>query len=706
MFLRGHEYYIPLVIGRSPAVGHPLLSLTILQSSATQAIQTKTQSRLTRRQWMQHCRSHTAAAAEEGPPCLGESINTVSPADPKIPTGLPCVRKPLFTSDQAPHDVESKSRDQFETEIYAGQVAALLRSNSESNHEEKGPYAKVYGKNQQDKRLVNQLLKDKGRLSHDWRLPLLQLEQHYRSRDGNGAASSLVDGQSQKRKVMQQDFIRTVSSSPKGLNNARLAREVPRPSRWSQTTFSGYITDVAKSQVSQVRIPRVLKPQREGWSNHADVVKIFDDLFYDPTLKNFVSLEACNKALQYYYKHGLIAKARTLYDHMNTLRMRISTDTFNIILRGAASNKDLHTFTFLLHRMLKRGFSPDENTWLSLLIAVDSVEVRAILRHKMEQKGLLKSPHTRVAIAALMIPNELDFHVGNDHDPMTFLDHMDARYGTAWLTTRAGNYFLSEISKLRSVTESLKLLQQMKERKFAANEVTLNTLLHRCAPSRSRLDTMEVLRFCENQFGLRPGRVGYNTLFLQAWNKQQLNFARVIWRSACIDGCVTFKMRQLVFKGLLSDKPHIPPGNPNTEDLQNRGMLDLFRLLAGEFVVGIGQPQTSELAELGKASWESRSVQKAMRVRRAKLLLEIDTLVAGSCRLMLPLPELMQRALDLDHKWLAGRVYNTDNTQKLIQDGVQVEVDRHGVRLLEARKIQRAMRLPQAMEPLNKAQDV
>ena len=688
MFLRGHGYCIPLVIGGSPAVSHPLFPLTILQSLATQ-------SWLARRQWMQHCRSHTAAAAEEEIPSLGESMNTVSPGDPKIPTGLPPVRKPLFTSGQAPHDLESKSRDQGETKIYAGQVAALLRSNSESSHDEKGPYFKAYGKNQQDKRLVNQLLKDKGQLSHDWRIPLLQLEQHYRSQDGNGAASSLAHGQSQIRKVMQRDLIRTDSSTSEGLNNARLAREVPRPSSWSEATFSGYITDVAKSQVSQVRIPRVLKPQRKGWSNHADVVKIFEDLFYDPTLQNFVSLEACNRALEYYYRYSLISKARTLYDHMNALRMRISTETFNIILRGAASNKDLHTFTVLLHRMLKRGFSPDKNTWLSLLIAVDSIEVRAILRDKMEQKGLLRNPRTRVAIAALMIPNEVDFHVGNDCDPMTFLDHMDARYGTAWLTTRAGNYFLSEISKLRSVTDSLKLLQQMKERKFVANEVTLNTLLHRCAPSRLQLDTMEVLHFCEHNFGLRPGRVGYNTLFLQAWNKQQLNLARVIWRSACIDGYVTFKMRQLVLKGLLSDEPHKSPDNPNAEDLQDRGMSDLFRLFAGEFVVGIGQPQTTELAELGKALWESKAVRKATLVRRAKLILQIDTLIAGSCRLKLPLPELMQQALDLDHKWLAASVYKTDNTQKLIQNGIQVEVDRHGTRLLEARKIQRAMRLPQ-----------
>jgi hypothetical protein len=596
--------------------------------------------------------------------------------------------------------------------MYTGLVAALLRSNSEPSHEEKRPYSKAYGKNQKDKRFVNKLLRDKGKLSHDWRIPLLQLEQHYMSQDGNGAASSSVNGQSQVRKVVQHDLIRSDSSSPRGLNKARLAREVPRPSRWSKATFSRYITDVAESQVSQVRIPRVLKPQREDWSNHADVLKIFEDLFYDPTLKKFVSLEACNRAIQYYYKYGSISKARTLYDHMNALRMQISTESFNIILRAAASNKDLHTFTILLHRFLKRGFSPDEYTWLSLLIAVDSIEARAILRHKMEQKGLLKNPHTMVAIAALMIPDEVNFHVGNGCDPMTFLDHMDARYGTAWLTTRAGNYFLSEISKLRPVTDSLRLLEQMKERKFVANEMTVNTLLHRCAPSRSRLDTMEVLRFCEHQFELRPGRAGYNTLFLQAWNKRQLNFARVIWRSACIDGCVTFNMRQLVFKGLLGDEPHTSPRNLHADDLRERGMSDLFRLLAGEFVVGIGQPQTTELAELaelaelGKAPWESKDVRKATRVRRANRLLEIDTLIAGSCRLKLPLPELMQQALDLDHKWLADRVYKTDNTQKLIQDGIQVEVDRHGTRLLEARKIQRAMRLPQAIEPLNKGQDV
>ena len=705
MFLRGHGYCRSLAIGSSLAAGQPRFPSAILKASTTQVIRFSTQKWLTPRQLIHPRRSHTAAVVGTDGQYPADPIPTISPAEPEIPKTLPRFRKPRFTFGQAQHDLRVESRDQWNGETHADQVAALLRSNSELTREEKGSYSAVYGKNQQDKRLVNQLLKDKGQLSYDWRIPLLQLEQHYRSQGGHRAALSSVEGKGLVRKVEYQDLIRTVFSNPKRHKIARLAREVPRPTEWSEATFSQYVTDVAGSQVSQIKIPRILKPQRRGWSNNADVVKIFEDIFYDAAMKKFVSVEACNTALQFYYKYGLISKARTLYDQMDTLKMRIATKTFNILLRGAASNKDLHNFTFLLHNMLKRGFFPDEETWLSLLIAVNSREVRAVLRQKMEEKTILENPHTRRAVAALMIPNEVDFHVGNGRDPNTFLDHMDARYGTAWLTTGAGNFFLSEISKLRPVTDSLKLLERMKERGFIADEVTLNTLLHKGMPSRSRMDIMEALHFCDSHFRLRPGSMGYQTLFLQAWNDQLLNFARVIWRSACIDGCVTFKMRQLVFRRLIGHEPKKSSRQFDDIDLQNRNMSNLFRLIAGDFVVGVGQPQTTELAELGRALWVSKTTSKATSIKRARLRLNIDALIAGTCRLKVPLPALLQQALELDQKWLADRAYKTNNPQKLIQDGIQVEVDRDEMKLLQARKMQKAMTLPQATEPLNKPED-
>lgn len=544
------------------------------------------------------------------------------------------------------------------------QLTALLRSKLGSFPKDENERGLVFGKHQADKQLVNQRLKDKGPLSYDWRIPLFQLEQ---------AAASSMEIQDLKSDTNTGYRLRRIEHGPYQYS-ARLAREIPRPAVWSEAKLYYYVAKIANSQKAQRDIPRSRrKIYLGGSSNKADVAKIFEELFYDDTIKKFLSSEACNAALRFFYMHGMIPKARELFIRMESLQLDITSDTFNLILRSAALNKDLYNFTYLLQKMLQRGFRPDDETWVSLLIAVKSKEVRAIVAHRLDERNVILGPGSRKAVAELMIPNEVDLHLGSGHNPNTFVDRMDMRYGPQWVTTRAGNSLLYEIGK-RECRNGLALLEQLEQRSFVPDEVTMNTLLRLCLQRSLYHGAIEILNFFHCHFMMGPGEKVYETLLKLAWNDRLLNWARVVWRSACIDGHVSAHTRNRVFQSLLDHHLRELPSSDKADSRDNRGRGQIFRKLAGPFVVGVRRPQTAELVQLGRALWVSEFNSKKSSVKRARLQVQSDLRVAKSCRLNIPLHELLRQALDLDQKWRAEGFWKDEDRQRRLQDGIQVEV--------------------------------
>ena len=661
MFLRSHEHLRPLAVKTILAASQPGSLPVTFNASTTQAFLYRPLGKSTVDQWIHRQYLHSSVVLDDG---------DVQQADP-----TPIIQCTEAHNSQPPSTFRDDqienitkiifSKEQRNGKPYTDQVAALPRPNLGRVPKDENERVPVFGKHQADKQLINQQLKDKGRLSYDWRIPLLQLEQ---------AAASSMDNQYLKSDISTEYRIRRITHEPSQYS-ARLAREVPRPAVWSEGTLYHYVAKIADSQKAQRHIPRLRKrTYLDGSCNKADITKIFEELFYDDAVKKFLSSEACNAALRFFYMHGMISKARALFSRMESLQLDIPPATFNVILRGAALNRDLHNFTYLLQRMLQRGFRPDDDTWVSLLIAVNSKEVRAIVAHKMHERNVILSPGSRKAVAGLMIPNEVDLHLGSGHNPNTFVDHMDIRYGTQWLTTRAGNSLLYEMGK-RERTNGLGLLEQIKRRSFVPNEVTMNTLLRLCLQRSLYDDAIEVLKFFDCQFGMGPGHKVYETLLNLAWNRRLLNWARVVWRSACIDGHVSFRTRNRVFQSLLDHNLRELPSSDKADSRENQGRGQIFRKLAGYFVVGVRRPQTAELAELGRALWVSHFDSKRSSVERARLQVQSDLRTAKSFRLKVPLHELLCQALELDLKWRAEGFWKNENRQRRLQDGIQVEVD-------------------------------
>ena len=627
-------------------------------------------------QWISHLHSHAAAA--EG----GEEKVDVNQQDTELERAI----RRVITFDKTQPDLGSESGEMWEREPYSDQIARLLLTQSASQPKDKHLQKSTSGKNKEDKCFVNKLLKDKGRISHDWRIALSDLQKHYtpgkidkpEHADISNHAWNLVQTAGSRAQYFDgRDEIhgsaRIVASRSRNYKSFRLARYIPPPTEWSEANLAVYVEALADSQRTQAQVAWAEKPRLRGWSNTEDVLAAYDKVFYGTASEKFLGIEACNTALRFFYDHGTMAKARSLYIRMEDLKMPIPTETFNILLRGSASQRDLHNFTFLLNNMTRRGFKPNEETWTLFVQVIGSNSVRAVIVRKMTEMNMLDNIGIRRDVAAHMVPYEINDHLGGGHDHHSFLNHMDSKYGIGWLSTTAGNELLHEVAKRKSAAESLSLLYEMKQAGFMPDDISINTLLRHCLPLKQCELAIKVLELFKYHYGLYPGPAAYETLLLLAWKSRLLNFSNVIWRSACIYSAVSDKMQQLVFRSLLSytlvlDKRIQPDGMTEPSNYSRNGK---FKTFAGRFIIGVIGPRE---ADFDYTMDTSELDPRRRTLKWAQNLLESSLRVSRKCVLKGDLPQLLRQALTMDRTWAANGLYKKDDWREMFPHAIAVDV--------------------------------
>lgn len=619
---------------------------------------------------------HEAAAAEKEEKERKIQSNSLSKG--------PSLR--FITFDQAQHDLGVESRETWERERYADLIASFLPVNPTPQANAERSQCYPYGKHKEDKLFINGLKKDKGLQSQDWRVALSDLlrystfEKVDNSKDFDSLDSAQgltqIDGfQSQDLRGGDGDQvkIRKVVSESRNYRSFRLARHISPPAEWSEQSLAFYVEDLAYSQRTQARVPWAQKPRLKGWTNIEDVVTSFDSIFYSATSQRFLSIKACNTALRFFYAHGMMTKARALFIRMEDLKLDIPTETFNILLRGSASMRDAHNFTFLLNSMTRRGFKPNELTWALFLQVFDSTEVRARVVREMAERSMLDTMKIRRIVASHMIHDEILSYLDSGHNDHSFLVSMNSKYGLGWLSTSAGNRLLYAVAKLQSTAESLKLLYEMKQAGFMPDEISMNTLLCHCLPLGQRDLAFEIISIFKNLYGLYPGPQVYETLFRYAWRKGLLNVSIVIWRTACIYGAVSSEMRHRVFQSLLLYTPALD--NPNQSDhpvgLSSSSRNAKFRKFAGRFVIGLG-------AARGAASSQTMETLKLGPQRRtrkwAHSLLETSLRTTRICTLEGDLSQKLREAYEVDRVWVAEGLYKTNDWREMLEHAITVHV--------------------------------
>ena len=593
----------------------------------------------------------------------------------------------LVTCDQVQHDPGEESGESWERKRYVDQIASFLPIKPTSQVQAEKLQWSSRGKHKADKLFVNKLLKDKGLQTQDWRIAYSDLLRYSIPEkinelkddvDSLNHPPSLVPvngSQTQDLHRSNGDHIsaRRVISESHNYRSWRLAHHISPPVEWSESNLAVYVEALAYSQRTQARVPGVQKPRLKRWTNINDIVTAFDTIFYSTTLQKFLSIKACNTALRFFYEYGMMSRARDLYIHMECLKMNISTETFNILIRESASQGDLHNFTFLLNNMTRRGFKPNEMTWTLFLRVVDSSEVRAIIVRKMAQLNMLDSNKIRRIVAANMIHDEIVNHLGNGHDHHSFLAHMDNKFGVEWLSTSAGNRLLNEVGKRLSTAESCSLLYEMKQRGFRPDDVSINTLVGSCLPLSQHDLAFEILAVFKKLYNLYPGPQTYETLFRHAWKNRLLNLSIVIWRIACIYGAVSGEMKIRVFRSLLSYTPALDRRTKPVDmaELSNLNKSAKFRKFAGRSVIGLDWRVGAALSR----AVDTLKLSPQRRIKKwAHELLEFSLRVARTCVLEGDLSEKLREALTMDQSWAVEGLYKKDDWRVMFPHAITVGV--------------------------------
>ncbi|MCJ1471414.1 hypothetical protein MMC13_000053 [Lambiella insularis] len=488
-----------------------------------------------------------------------------------------------------------------------------------------------------------------GSWSYDWRLAFFELKQHYKDDESS---------------ISEADLIRQCLHRPISRYYQVRAQDIPRPSVWTTFTFLGYVQDLANSEVTRLMHRHIYK---NNTTHEVAVHDMIMSIFADESLEPFMTPQAFHIAFRFFFRHNSTSSVRVLFGLMNSLQIPISTTTFNIMLRGAASRKDLHNFTFLLRVMVGRGLSPNVDTWVSFLAVLNLKIAKLLTVRYIKELGLLQRPAVLKAVVNQIIDIKITNHISSEQDLVAFTTLMDAWYGIDWLSVSAGNHICHILGENGLVSQAVEVLGLMADRGCKPNNVTLHIFLGHCRRLRQPGRAIEVLRLFQSQYGLFPKQDEFDSLFMLAWRNKRVNLCRVIWRVACLQAAVSYRMQELVLRSLLRNTPKEP-----------RTITDLFMKSAGKIIVGIdiGASQLAEKLIEKLSCWAEPGEQRKKSTQLAKSVLARDLDATRHYTLVGDFTELLTQALALDASWDTKEAINTSTLWK-IQHAVPMEIKVH-----------------------------
>ena len=493
---------------------------------------------------------------------------------------------------------------------------------------------------------------------NNWHTALMMLKTHY--------VPDKQDPLNEDVGVVRQAYSNKVRS---GIKNTTVPPK--KPSRWTQRSLIGYILDLANFKPPRPILFEVLPEdaKRQYLASISDVAIAMDKALHDSELRSYMTIDAANIALQYFYNHEMMNRARSLYLRMEYLYLDLTSETWNIMLRASASYKDIYNFSFLLGNMIGRGFRPNSKTWAIFVMALGPVQAKRSTIDAMKARGIMDDASVRRDVATQMVQHEFVDHIARNSNTETFFDLMLEQYGIDWLSTSTGNILISEVIKSAkgnrsvAVLQALKVLYEMKQRSFAANQVTMDILLKECEGASRQKLLVEILSIFENHWGLKPGREAHQRLFNHAWRNKTLNFLRTLWISACLNGFVSFRMQDLVMQSILSNRNETSkPDDPMP-----------FKQIAGWFLVSVDPSKAlpGEHSMQWKPEIEERlAVQGILAVKSNLAMAGQGTIIDG-------LVESLRRALVVDSHWSSQEFWTVRRKQiRLMCQGTQLEINR------------------------------
>ena len=522
--------------------------------------------------------------------------------------------------------------------------------------------AKGRQKHKADKASVNSRLKDKGLWSYDWRIPLGLLQQHYHCDNS--------EPEKENKRLVRGAMSKQQRTEDRPRFSEIHANRIPRPVVWSPLTFYNYVEDLTSSSVNRVMHHNLYKSHE---SHVAAIARILRELFDDPALQDCLTVKAFGSACVFLHKHGFVPITRALFIRMEQVGLSFNAETFNIILRGAASQKDLHNYTFFLRVMVRRGVKPNAGTWIALLMAIHSKAVKLLILKTMRERGLLDQTSNFKDAVNQIVEGEVVPHLDSGQDVTALLDLMDRKYGPNWFSVSAGNRILNDLGQRGLFLQAVDLLGFMEQRGSIPNAVTLNTLLGHCSRQGNVEGAIQMLRIFESSFNVFPEQNDFHALFMLVWKSQVLNCCRVVWAYACMAAAVSYYQQNLVMDSLARPIP----------SQQKKSMAEAWRNTAGKVIVGVrhGDGDGNDALRLSNirqlvdlAETVTQPCEVPEFVKLLKQLLTQDLSAAKQSHPHLGLADKLEEALGMDRRWAREGIWKDSSTMWKVENAINVGV--------------------------------
>ena len=453
------------------------------------------------------------------------------------------------------------------------------------------------------------------------------------------------------------------------------ADQIPRPRTWSTDNFREYVAALVTSTADGTYHRNLY---RGGDYHLKNVARILHQLFEDPKWNAYVSISACNMALPFFYKLSQFSEARSILSLMEERGLMTSSESFNLVLRGSAHLKNVNNFEYILEQMIERGVKPNAETWMIFYSITNSDQAKSEVYHCMRDKGVLQDPVAMRRFMKLSIRRVLVRWFEKGRSINSLLEYLNGLDRKIWRSVNVANNILHEIGKRGPIQDVIKVLDQLEQLGMIFDEVTLNTMLHRCLPHRDHDDAIEIIRRFRQRYNILPGRLSYDTLFRQAWHSHLYNFAKVIWWYACSQDFVTNRMTTCVRQSLWQYVPAKPD-----EQSFTRGAM--WRAAAGKLVVGSSSDlkpddtshrtsSSTTVLETKETTTPAPSDHKGKKVQNRWIeLFWQDITHPYHFQARWDLDKVLSRALALDRQWALEAVSTQKSFEWMLQHSINVE---------------------------------
>ena len=502
------------------------------------------------------------------------------------------------------------------------------------------------------------LLKEKGSWSYDWRVALAELVK----------LQEVCAVNATQRNVE----IRHVCGKPTN-NYQVLPGQVLLPAVWSRFTFANHVKDLVKCQMTRLVDRHLYGSETQHQLAVQDALMA---LFRDEALRPHITSSSIKTALRFFYRHNLISSARFLCNLVEELEIPWDIDMFNLMLRGAAGRKDLHSFTYILLLMKRKGVAPDPRTWTALLQVLRSKSAQLYVLEAGLRFGIFDDPGDARDAVRHIIEVELLEHIHTKEELSVFTNRLDRLYGREWMSVSTGNkmcHILGEAGLLPQAVDALRFITQ---RGWRPNNVTLQTFLSHCRRLREPVPALAILRLFEFAYSILPGQAEYDALFMLAWKARYMNLCRVVWRVACLKAAVSYRMQNLVLRSLFRNTPEHP-----------QSLTQHWTKIAGKVIVGIDSdslittgkpaedPDSAHSILNDSLTWSTPGPERERSKQLVSSLLDRDMQAMLHFQLRHNFLDLFAKALEMDQEWKSGDVLRKRSGEWMLQHAITVEVN-------------------------------